>query len=274
VIPVHLAVFLLMLPMIFVGGMALGYSQGFALAIRRQSSRNYRVRAEGDDHLRAEEKAAALLRSWLSPEQAELWDSHRHFYVVGSDTGRRYRIKYGQSMNIEELDSGGHVVNQCRGSSGRDVRDALAVHAPSPSVKSMEQLILVALAARRSELVALDLADIKEYPEGLRVTIRRSKTDQEGAGAVVAVCRGSIACPVAAVRDWQLSLSHHPGRVISQGRQGRSGVARPAQKRRALPLSRRPMQRAWGSMPTRFRGTACGRASSPPRRRAGPRSSR
>jgi integrase len=32
--------------------------------------------------------------------------------------------------------------------------------------------------------------------------IRRSKTDQEGAGAVVAVCRGSIACPVAAVRDW------------------------------------------------------------------------
>jgi integrase len=35
-----------------------------------------------------------------------------------------------------------------------------------------------------------------------RVTIRRSKTDQEGAGAVVAVCRGSIACPVAAVRDW------------------------------------------------------------------------
>jgi hypothetical protein len=111
-VTVHLAVFLLMLPMIFVGGMALGYSQGFALAIRRQSSRNYRVRAEGDDHLRAEEKAAALLRSWLSPEQAELWDSHRHFYVVGSDTGRRYRIKYGRSMNIEELDSGGHVVNQ------------------------------------------------------------------------------------------------------------------------------------------------------------------
>jgi hypothetical protein len=32
--------------------------------------------------LRAEEKGAALLRSWLSPEQAELWDSHRHFYVA------------------------------------------------------------------------------------------------------------------------------------------------------------------------------------------------
>ena len=38
--------------------------------------------------------------------------------------------------------------------------------------------------------------------KGLRVAIRRSKTDQGGAGAVVAACRGSIACPVAAVRDW------------------------------------------------------------------------
>jgi hypothetical protein len=113
-----LAVFLA-LPMIFLGAMAIGYSQGFALAVRRHSSRNYRLRAEGDDRLRAEEKGAALLRSWLSPEQAELWDSHRHFYVVGSDTGRRYRIKYGRSMNIEELDSGGNVVNQwCFGPQG------------------------------------------------------------------------------------------------------------------------------------------------------------
>jgi site-specific recombinase XerC len=59
-------------------------------------------------------------------------------------------------------------------------------------------LLGFALAARRSELVALNLADIKECHEGLRVTIRKSKTDQEAVGAVVAVCRGSIACPVAA----------------------------------------------------------------------------
>jgi site-specific recombinase XerD len=63
-------------------------------------------------------------------------------------------------------------------------------------------LLGFALAARRSELVALDVADLEDCPEGLRVTIRRSKTDQEGAGAVVAVCRGSIACPVAAVKEW------------------------------------------------------------------------
>jgi hypothetical protein len=111
--------FFLALPMIFVGAMAIGYSQGFALAVRRHSSGNYRLRADDDDNLRAEEKGAALLRSWLSPEQAELWDSHRHFYVVGSDTRSRYRIKYGRSMNVEELDSGGNVVNQwCFGPQG------------------------------------------------------------------------------------------------------------------------------------------------------------
>lgn len=101
------------------GSAAFGYGLGLALAIRGHSSRNYRLRVEGDNHFRAEEKSAALLRSWLSPEQAELWDSHRHFYVVGSDTGRKYRIKYGRSMNIEELDSGGNVVNQwCFGPQG------------------------------------------------------------------------------------------------------------------------------------------------------------
>jgi hypothetical protein len=66
-----LAVFLA-LPMIFLGAMAIGYSQGFALAVRRHSSGNYRLRAGGDDHVCTEEKGVALLRSWLSPEQAEL----------------------------------------------------------------------------------------------------------------------------------------------------------------------------------------------------------
>jgi site-specific recombinase XerD len=63
-------------------------------------------------------------------------------------------------------------------------------------------LIGFAGAFRRSELVALDVEDVEEMPEGLRVTIRRSKTDQEGLGAVVALPRGSVACPVAAFRAW------------------------------------------------------------------------
>jgi site-specific recombinase XerD len=57
-------------------------------------------------------------------------------------------------------------------------------------------------AFRRSELVALDIEDLQYCDNGLRVLIRRSKTDQEGLGATIAVARGSVACPVEAVRTW------------------------------------------------------------------------
>lgn len=60
----------------------------------------------------------------------------------------------------------------------------------------------MALAARRSELVALDVADLEWEEKGLRVTIRRSKTDQEGAGAVVAVPEGRRLTPLTHLRAW------------------------------------------------------------------------
>jgi hypothetical protein len=60
----------------------------------------------------AQQKAIALLRLWLSPEQAAQYNSEEHFDVVGSDTGARYRIRYGQMMNIDQLDSAGKRVCQ------------------------------------------------------------------------------------------------------------------------------------------------------------------
>jgi site-specific recombinase XerD len=57
-------------------------------------------------------------------------------------------------------------------------------------------------AFRRSELVALDVADIAETETGLLVTIRRSKTDQEGEGVTIAIARGDVACPTRALREW------------------------------------------------------------------------
>jgi site-specific recombinase XerD len=57
-------------------------------------------------------------------------------------------------------------------------------------------------AFRRSELVALDVADIEATTDGLRVTLRRGKSDQEGKGAVIAIVRGATACPVAALHTW------------------------------------------------------------------------
>jgi hypothetical protein len=60
--------------------------------------------------LQAEQKALALFRPWLSPEQAQQYNSLKHFEVIGSDTGTRYRIRHGKMMNIDELDSAGNKV--------------------------------------------------------------------------------------------------------------------------------------------------------------------
>jgi integrase len=58
-------------------------------------------------------------------------------------------------------------------------------------------------AFRHSELVALNVEDFEFCDDGMRVTIRKSKTDQEGLGSIIAIARGSIACPVEAMRIWQ-----------------------------------------------------------------------
>jgi site-specific recombinase XerD len=57
-------------------------------------------------------------------------------------------------------------------------------------------------ALRRSELVALDVADLQETETGLLVKIRGSKTDQERARATIAIARGDVACPAKALREW------------------------------------------------------------------------
>jgi site-specific recombinase XerD len=65
-------------------------------------------------------------------------------------------------------------------------------------------------ALRRSELVALDVADVTENETGLLVAIRHSKTDQEGEGATIAIALGDVACPAKAV-----------ARAYSRARRGR-----------------------------------------------------
>ena len=57
-------------------------------------------------------------------------------------------------------------------------------------------------ASQPAELVALDVEDVEEGELGFRVAIRRSKTDQEGAGQTIAIIRGSVACPITALKGW------------------------------------------------------------------------
>lgn len=72
-----------------------------------------------------------------------------------------------------------------------------------------------ATACRRSELCALDLADLSfADPRGLAVLIRKSKTDQTARGRVVAVRRYEAEerlCPVRAVSVWIAKRGTRPG---------------------------------------------------------------
>jgi integrase len=67
-------------------------------------------------------------------------------------------------------------------------------------------LILLAFAGalRRSELVALDVAHVGWTDDGLKILIERSKTDERGEGAELAISSGRAeeTCPVSALRFW------------------------------------------------------------------------
>jgi integrase len=67
-------------------------------------------------------------------------------------------------------------------------------------------LLLVGFAGafRRSELVALNVGDLQFTEDGVRITVRRSKTDQEGEGREVGIAHGqhAITDPVRALRAW------------------------------------------------------------------------
>lgn len=59
-------------------------------------------------------------------------------------------------------------------------------------------------AFRRSELVSIQIEDLKLVRDGYIVKLRRSKTDQEGEGREIAIPYGSnpSTCPVRALQDW------------------------------------------------------------------------
>ena len=76
-------------------------------------------------------------------------------------------------------------------------------------------------AFRRSELVALDLADVASIEDGYRLLVRKGKTDQEGVGLMKGLrASGGELCPVRALREWLDVRGNAPGplfKSISQG---------------------------------------------------------
>ena len=54
-----------------------------------------------------EARGLRLLREWLSPKQRAQLEADGYFEVLGSDSGKRYRIYEGTMTNVYELDDHG-----------------------------------------------------------------------------------------------------------------------------------------------------------------------
>lgn len=113
------------------------------------------------------------------------------------------------------------------------LRDAIShlVKVPGPRALRDRALLLVGFAGalRRSELVVLDLADLRFVAEGLVLTLRRRKTDQEGRGTEIAIPfgRSERTCPVLALRGWLAAAAVTAGPVfVSVNRHGGVGTVR------------------------------------------------
>lgn len=138
-----------------------------------------------------------------------------------------------------------------------DLRAMLGV-LPDNLIGTRDRAILLlgfAGAFRRSELVALDVGDLAFGERGLTITLRRSKSDQEGEGAKKGIPFGrhTLTCPVTAVRDY-MDMSH-----VSDGplfrpvnRHGQIGENRLGGKAVALVVKR--AAQAAGLDPDRYAG--------------------
>jgi hypothetical protein len=84
------------------------FSFGRSLATRRSRiwvlRELFRVQPDKNE---IEARALRLLKDWLSPKQLAQFNDCGYFDVFGCDTGKKYRIHYSSSMNIDELDDYG-----------------------------------------------------------------------------------------------------------------------------------------------------------------------
>ncbi len=142
---------------------------------------------------------------------------------------RRSRIKTAKKKTAAEADLMFTVLLRIDGDRLADLRDRAILS------------FGMASAMRRSELVALDVADLAADARGMRVTIRRSKTDQAGQGATIGVPAGKRLKPVEALRRWldRAGIESGPlfrplstnGRRVLDARLSDRGVARIVQAR-------------------------------------------
>jgi len=118
--------------------------------------------------------------------------STRHFVVGETLKGIRRTIGTAQHGKAPLLSADIRRIVAARREDLLGLRDAALV------------LVGFVCGFRRSELAGIHLCDLKFSADGVVVTVRKSKTDQEGAGREVGLPFGAShdTCPVRALRQW------------------------------------------------------------------------
>ena len=97
---------------------------------------------------------------------------------------------------------------------------AMIVAADGQGTRSIRDRAILALglaaALRRSELVALQWRDVDLVDKGLKLTLRHSKTDQEGEGLLIAVPSGKTLKPVERLKSWLAVRGSRAGPLFLQ----------------------------------------------------------
>ena len=222
---------------------------------------------------------------YLSSQAGRLRPStlEHHLAAIGkAHKAAGYESPIGPSMLVAETLKGikrthGTAAKQKAPILTEDLRLMLRLLPDSPKGCRDRAILLVGFAGafRRSELVGLDVSDLAFQQEGLLVTLRRSKTDQEGQGRAVAIPFGSSirTCPVRAIASWLELAKLDCGPVFRPIRKGGSMSTRPLTGHAVASLVKR-YAKAAGLKPEVFSGhslragfvTSAARAGEPERR--------
>lgn len=167
--------------------------------------------ARGLSSLPASAESLANYLSWMASTGFKAASIERNLVAVsvahrerGFESPRRHELVRKVLRGIRR--TLGVAPKNKRALVASDVRAMLAATASGPKGTRDRALLSLAFAGalRRSEVVALNVSDLEFTTNGVLICIRHSKTDQEGAGVIVAVPYGTSpeTCPIQLVRAW------------------------------------------------------------------------
>jgi integrase len=226
---------------LFPGGINLGKLRDVQESLRAEESRSRQTvrgyssdvriferwcRDAGRDHLPCTAETIALYVIWMMTEGGRKASTvSRHVSAV-VDLHRRSDLPVPSTA-----DAWGNItrMRKKRGekSEGKAALTAGALRAACQSCDGStlaglrDHAVLVlgfACALRRSEIAALQLSDVGFRDKGVVLTIRRSKTDQEGRGVYLPAWPGrrALTDPVRVLRAWIAARGMWPGPLFSR----------------------------------------------------------